>query len=101
MRVFRVKPGHARPIRAWEGHRSPRRQSGDTASERIRSSMLYGLAAGPAWPVINAGLAQWAGVPSLALRAFIGGDVQPEPTPGRRRRRESIPVAGAPGFDGG
>ena len=23
MRVFRVKPGHARPIRAWEAYRSP------------------------------------------------------------------------------
>ena len=89
MRVFRVKPGHARPIRAWEAHRSPRRQSGDTASERIRSSMLYGLAAGPAWPVINAGLAQWAGVPSLALRAFMGV------TPSRCRRRD-----GGPGLEG-
>ena len=53
-------------------NQSPRCQSGDTASKRIPATAAQGVEADPGDPAIVAGLAQWTGVPSLALRAFMG-----------------------------
>ena len=112
-----LQPARPRPAQAGHPggsiHKSPRRKSGDSAWLRIPSTM-------------QTGLAQWTGVPSLALRAcmgvtrsrsrrrdggdgaktspslalraWIGCHAKPEPTPGRRQRREIIPVACAPGW---
>ena len=66
-------------------HKSPRRQSGDSATKRIPFAMPNGVDAETSDPAIVPGLAQRTGVPSLALRACMAV------TPSRSRRRDGDP----------
>ena len=82
-------------IKAPDASRGTPRRSGS------RPPCRTGLEAGTNDPAIISGLAQWTGVPSLALRAWMGVTLS-----GSRRRdggdcAKNTPVAGAPGLDGG